>query len=119
MSPTKLCQLEEIPDNGAKGMVAVVEGKQRNIFVVRRGNQIYAYLNWCPHSQVLIDQIPGQFFNEDNSLIQCSKHGALFRVEDGFCVNGPCQGEYLKSLPCNIEKGSVLLIEEQPRDNLE
>ena len=112
MPEKKLCQLIDIPDNNAKGMVAVVHGKQRNIFVVRRGNKIYAYLNWCPHSQVLIDQIPGQFFNEDNSLIQCSKHGALFRVEDGFCVEGPCQGEHLMSLPCNIEKGSVVLIEE-------
>ena len=65
MPPTKLCQLDDIPENGAKGMVAVVDGKQRNIFVARRGSMTYAYLNWCPHNQALIDQIPGQFFNEE------------------------------------------------------
>ena len=119
MPPKELCLLDDIPDNSAKGMVAVIQGKQRNIFIARRGDVAYAYLNWCPHTQVLIDQIPGQFFNEDNSFIQCSKHGALFRGEDGCCVNGPCQGEYLNSLPCNIEKGTVLLIEEQPGDKLE
>ena len=112
MLPKKLCQLDDIPDNGAKGMIALIQGKQRNIFIVRRGNVAYAYLNWCPHSQVLIDQIPGQFFNEDNSLIQCSKHGALFRIEDGFCVTGPCQGESLKSIPCDTKQGTIWLLEE-------
>ena len=113
MPPTELCRLEDIPDNGAKGMVAVVDGKQRNIFVARRGEMTYAYLNWCPHNQVLIDQIPGQFFNEDKSLIQCSKHGALFRVEDGFCVDGPCEGESLKALACEARKGVIFLLEGQ------
>ena len=122
MPPTELCRLEDIPDNGAKGMVAVVDGKQRNIFVARRGDMAYAYLNWCPHNQVLIDQIPGQFFNEDKSLIQCSKHGALFRVEDGFCVDGPCEGESLKALACEARKGVIFLLEGQyglgVKDNL-
>ena len=42
-------------------MVARVAGKQRNIFVVRQGEDVHAYVNWCPHNQVLIDQIPGNF----------------------------------------------------------
>ena len=63
MPPKELCLLDEIPDNSAKGMIAVIQGKQRNIFIARRGKMAYAYLNWCPHTQVLIDQIPGQFFN--------------------------------------------------------
>jgi len=34
----KLCALEDIADNDALGMVARIEGKQRNIFVARRGD---------------------------------------------------------------------------------
>ena len=113
MGNTELCQLLEIADNNAKGMVAVVDGKKRNIFVVRRGTRVYAYLNCCPHTQVLIDQIPGQFFNNEYSFLQCSKHGALFRVEDGFCVEGPCKGQSLKSLPCAIKNGVIMLFEEE------
>ena len=111
MPLTELCHLDDIPENGAKGMIATVDGKQRNIFIVRRKGRAYAYLNWCPHNQVLIDQIPGQFFNQDRSLIQCSKHGALFRIEDGYCVEGPCLGESLKRLPCESKNGLILLLE--------
>ena len=111
MPSTQLCNLKDIPENGAKGMIATVNGKQRNIFIIRKEGRVFAYINWCPHNQVLIDQIPGRFFNEDNSLIQCSKHGALFRIEDGYCVEGPCQGERLQRLPCESKNGSVLLLE--------
>ena len=111
MSHTEISKLVDVPDNDAKGMVAIVEGKQRNIFVARKGDQAFAYLNWCPHNQVLIDQIPNKFFNADKSYIQCSKHGALFQVEDGFCVEGPCEGESLKSLTTLVEDGAIYLVD--------
>lgn len=111
MPNTEICKLEDVPDNDAKGMVTVVEGKQRNIFVARKGEAAFAYLNWCPHNQVLIDQIPNKFFNAEKSYIQCSKHGALFQVEDGFCVEGPCEGESLKALTTIVEDGVVYLVE--------
>ena len=82
-------------------MVARVAGKQRNIFVIRQGGDVHAYVNWCPHNQVLIDQIPGQFFNSEKTMLRCSKHGALFQINDGLCVEGPCEGESLQpSMHC-------------------
>ena len=92
----KLCKVDDIPDNEARGFVATVDGKKRNIFVVRQGKNVFSYLNWCPHNQVLIDQIPNKFFNHDKSYIQCSKHGALFEIDGGLCIEGPCMGENLK-----------------------
>ena len=111
MSNTEICKLDDLPDNDAKGMVAVVEEKQRNIFVARKGELVFAYINWCPHNQVLIDQIPNKFFNADKTFIQCSKHGAMFQVEDGLCVEGPCEGESLKALKTTIEDGVVYLVD--------
>jgi nitrite reductase/ring-hydroxylating ferredoxin subunit len=111
MSNTEICKLDDVPDNDAKGMVATVDGKQRNIFVARKGEQAFAYLNWCPHNQVLIDQIPNKFFNADYSFIQCSKHGALFQIEDGLCVEGPCEGESLKPLATSVENGVIYLVD--------
>jgi nitrite reductase/ring-hydroxylating ferredoxin subunit len=99
----------DIPDYGAKGLVAVIKGKQRNIFIARQGDKAFAYLNWCPHNQVLIDQIPNKFFNADKTYIQCSKHGALFQVNDGICIEGPCEGESLRSIKIFIEEGIVYL----------
>ena len=104
----ELCKLEEIPDNEATGLVAEVDGKQRNIFIIRKGNIVFGYINWCPHNQVLIDQIPNKFFNSDKTFIQCSKHGALFNIDDGLCIMGPCQGESLKQLNISINGDMVV-----------
>ena len=111
MKKTKIYKFDDLSDIDARGLVATVDGKQRNIFVVRKGAQVFAYLNWCPHNQVLIDQIPNKFFNSDMSYIQCSKHGALFKINNGLCVEGPCEGERLKSLDVNIEDGIIYLVE--------
>ena len=106
----KICKFDEILDNDAKGFVATVEGKKRNIFLARKNGKIFAYLNWCPHNQVLIDQIPNKFFNKDNTYILCSKHGALFEIDGGLCIEGPCEGEKLKSLEIKMEGGTIFIV---------
>ena len=109
MDKQELCPLEDIEDDNAVGMVARVAGKQRNIFVIRQGGDVHAYVNWCPHNQVLIDQIPGQFFNSEKTMLRCSKHGALFQINDGLCVEGPCEGESLQPLSCIVDNGVIYL----------
>ena len=111
MTATEICKIDDIPDNDARGMIAAVDGKQRNIIVVRKSNQAYAYLNWCPHTQVLIDQIPNKFFDAEHKFLVCSKHGARFRPEDGFCVSGPCEGDSLPVLNVTVKDGAVFLHE--------
>lgn len=111
MHKTEILKFQDLTDLEAKGLVASVSGKQRNIFVVRRNEKVYAYLNWCPHNQVLIDQIPNKFLNADKSYVQCSKHGALFDIESGLCIEGPCEGEHLKPLNVEIENGVIYLLE--------
>jgi nitrite reductase/ring-hydroxylating ferredoxin subunit len=108
---TKLCMLEDIADSDAIGMVARIEGKQRNIFIARLGDAAYAYLNWCPHTQVLLDQVPGKFFDRRHNYIICGMHAARFRVADGFCIGGPCEGESLKPVQIEIQEGTVYLLE--------
>ena len=107
----KLCALEDIADNDAFGMVACIEGKQRNIFVVWRGDAAYAYINWCPHAQLLLDQVPGKFFEPEHKYIRCGMHAATFQVEDGLCIQGPCEGESLKSIKIEIQDGAIYMAE--------
>jgi nitrite reductase/ring-hydroxylating ferredoxin subunit len=45
-------------------------------------------------------------------MIQCALHGALFRIEDGYCLYGPCQGASLHPLPLRQE-GAVVIIENE------
>ena len=110
MERTRLCAIDDIAEGEAKGFVARVGGKQRNILVVRKDGAYYGYLNRCPHAQNLLDQIPGIFFNRDNTKLRCGLHGAVFRIEDGLCLGGPCEGESLTSLSVETEGGNVVLV---------
>lgn len=80
-------------------------------FVVRKGNAIRAYQNRCPHAGHPLDLKPGQFLTPDHSLLVCSSHGALFEIDTGYCVDGPCAGESLLSIPIELVGGHVLLAE--------
>jgi nitrite reductase/ring-hydroxylating ferredoxin subunit len=35
-------------------------------------------------------------------------HGAEFRIEDGHCTAGPCQGDTLDPFPVELDDGWVL-----------
>lgn len=67
-------------------------------FVVRRGGRYFAYLNECRHLPLSLDGGSGQFLSDDRKHLLCVHHGALYRIEDGFCVDGPCVGMRLEAL---------------------
>ncbi len=93
-----LCRLEEIEEGGAKGFVLEgEEGERLEIFVIREGRALYAYENSCPHIGTPLDWTPDQFLDAAGENILCATHGALFRIEDGYCTAGPCAGDRLQS----------------------
>ncbi len=104
---TFLCKVDEIEDGGAKNFIGTVDGKQRNIFAVRRGAEVFLYLNSCPHNRVPLDFTPGKFFSLDKRFLQCSTHGAQFEINSGECVSGPCTGDFLKALKAEIRGGGL------------
>lgn len=61
---------------------------------------MYVYKNRCPHRGVGLEWLPDQFLDSSASLIQCATHGALFLIEDGECIAGPCEGKSLTALEC-------------------
>jgi nitrite reductase/ring-hydroxylating ferredoxin subunit len=48
------------------------------------------------------------YLTPDHSLISCSWHGALFNIEDGLCVGGPCSGQRLQPWPVRLESGFIV-----------
>ncbi len=107
MSSRILCRLDEIPDPGSKGFEFGEGAGLRSIFVVRAGSEVHAYENSCPHTDGPLDWVPDQFLTLEKDMIQCATHGAVFRIEDGYCIAGPCTGDSLTPIPARIEGDSV------------
>jgi nitrite reductase/ring-hydroxylating ferredoxin subunit len=108
--PQKLCEINQIADDDCAGFVAERNGKRESFIVVRKKNKVFVYVNSCPHIGTPLDFSPGRFLNPDKNLIMCSTHGALFRVDDGFCISGPCAEQSLINVPIDLIEGSVFLL---------
>jgi len=106
---TELGPLADIPDGQGREYV-FGEGKRAfSLFVVRRGGAAFGYLNVCPHFQLTLNSRPDMFMTRDGSRIKCSQHLALFRIEDGFCLDGACEGDRLEAIPLDLEDGLLTI----------
>ena len=110
-----LCRLEDIDDPGSKGMAVMLHGELREIFLVRKGDRMFGYLNSCPHTGAPLDWLPDRFLDLDGCYIQCAMHAALFRIEDGHCIAGPCSGDSLGTVALTVEGGVVMLGDRQEK----
>lgn len=112
---TVLCRVEDIPDGDARGFTldgagagaGGETGGANRILVARRGPHLFGYRNVCPHAGTPLDWTEGRFMSFDRTHLLCGTHGALFRVEDGLCVLGPCLGRALTPVALRIENGTV------------
>ena len=100
-----LCHLDHIPDGGSKSL----QYGEYSLFAIRKGQTAYVYYNRCPHLGLPLEWQADQFLTADKSLIQCATHGALFEVNSGACISGPCQGQALRSADTYIENNYLYL----------
>jgi nitrite reductase/ring-hydroxylating ferredoxin subunit len=107
-----LCRLADLDATGAKGVGLEVAGRWREIVVVRATDgTIRAYNNRCPHLEVTLEARPDRFLDEHRDHLVCAMHGARFRVNDGVCVWGPCEGQGLATVDIEISGDVVMLSE--------
>lgn len=109
MSGIKLCAVEDIPADGTAAFTAEVNGKPVAVLAARQGDQVYLYENSCPHIGAPLDAIPGEFLNDDGTHIECATHLALFRINDGYCTEGPCEGDSLTQINAEVRDASVYI----------
>ncbi|MGD0679108.1 MAG: Rieske 2Fe-2S domain-containing protein [Polyangiaceae bacterium] len=114
-----LCSVDDVPNRTAKpialkGLNAKGEIETCPLVIVRWDDQFYGYINACPHTPTALDaRAPGQFFNQERSHLMCDRHGALFEVDTGLCLDGPCVGEGLPPLSIKVIDGSICLADVQ------
>ncbi len=108
--PETLCHIDDISDPGAKGFKLKQGRRERLVFVVKKDGEVYAYENECPHAGINLEWQEDDFLDINNEHIQCSVHGALFKIENGDCMGGACNGEGLTPAEITIdEQGNISL----------
>ena len=103
------CQLDDLDDPGARSFLAGDGDWPFRGFVVRDGDEVFAYANVCPHARHPLDMLPDAFLAQDGTMIRCASHGALFRPRTGECVAGPCVGARLLRLDVRLDGGCVVV----------
>lgn len=109
-----VCRLEDVPDGDARGFELDdghdgEEGRPLRLIVVRQGEHALVYVNRCPHRGTPLDWMPDRFLDAEGRHLICATHGALFRVEDGLCMAGPCAGDALVRVAAWVVDGEVRL----------
>ena len=106
---TVLCRLDDIPVPGSRGFTLGEGVEAQEYFIVRDAHGVYAYENHCPHRGGLLDWTPDRFLTRDRKHILCATHGAVFRMNDGYCVGGPCAGKSLNPVAIMVHEGDVVV----------
>jgi nitrite reductase/ring-hydroxylating ferredoxin subunit len=109
-----ICAVADLADPGARGFTLGGGEWPLKGFVVRKGEVIRAYVNYCPHAGFPLNWQPDVFLAPGGNMIRCIMHGALFEIDTGDCVAGPCLGDGLQPLPIHVRDGYVLLDEGVP-----
>jgi len=104
-----LCKTSDIEDPGSKSFDVKINRKTQSIFVVHKDGQFFAYYNSCPHTGASLEWQEDQFLDLDKALIQCATHDALFLIDSGECIAGPCAGDQLSPLSINIKDNEIHL----------
>lgn len=79
-------------------------------FVVRSGEQVFAYQNHCQHAGHCLNWKPDSFLTKDRKNIICASHGALYDIQTGECIAGPCVGKYLTPVEVRVAGGNVIVV---------
>ena len=107
----KLCSYDELQDPGSKGLNITINDRELRLFIVKNNKKIFIYENSCPHTLGPLDWLPDNFLDLNKDYIMCANHGALFQINDGLCIDGPCKKQSLRALPFEIEDGFIYLLD--------
>ena len=101
--------MDDIPDGACLEVIYGEDLKKLRIVACRDGAAVWAYVNSCPHFRLPLNGQSKSFFIPAPRQVMCAFHCAIFRFEDGMCIDGPARGLDLDSVSVAIEAGRVLI----------
>jgi nitrite reductase/ring-hydroxylating ferredoxin subunit len=102
---TRICALSEVPD----GNTLCLDLDGFPVLVVRRGDNLRAYVNACPHQYLPLDHKGDRLISADKTILRCTNHAAGFSVTTGEGVEGLGIGACLDRIPVTVEGHSILV----------
>ena len=100
-----LCSTEDFENKTTKGITL----NNQQYVVIQKNSQFYVYKNRCPHIGINLEYQPNRFLDKEEQYIQCSNHGALFEIDTGYCVAGPCSGKSLIAVAFQHTNNTILV----------
>lgn len=106
---TPLCRLADLLPGRSRGFDPLGEGKD-TMFLVLRNGVVHGWRNACPHyDYASMAWKKDEFLDANGAHIMCAAHGALFDIQDGRCILGPCLGQSLTPVPLRITGGLIFI----------
>jgi nitrite reductase/ring-hydroxylating ferredoxin subunit len=68
----------------------------------------------CRHRALPLDLGARSPMSDDGRFLLCHQHGALYRLDDGVCVVGPCAGERLSPVAVTEDDDGALELTARP-----
>ncbi len=102
-----LCHINALIDGTARGFDPQGVG-QDSVVVIRHEQQVFAYRNACPHLDTPLAWRKDAYLNTARDRIVCFAHGALFEIQTGRCVLGPCLGQSLPVLKVIVDDDGMI-----------
>ena len=98
-----LARLDDVPDLGA----IVADAGGVSLILTRRGQAVRAFLNRCTHAAYPLQRADGRMLVQEGRFLVCGVHGASYRLDDGACAGGPCNGKGLTAVAVDVRGGVV------------
>jgi nitrite reductase/ring-hydroxylating ferredoxin subunit len=114
---TRLCALEDLPEGRLREFSSGSGDSAFRLILYRHGSSVRAYVNSCPHFALPLNARPDDFILMKNAQVMCAWHSAVFRLEDGRCIDGPAEGSHLEPVALLVHEGEVLIAQENQAEN--
>ncbi len=100
-------RLDELDDPGCREFQIGEGDWPFRGFVVRHGQDVFAYQNVCVHVGHPLNWSPDRFLTKDKTAIICASHGATYTIESGECFAGPGVGRSLQKVGVEVRDGVI------------
>jgi nitrite reductase/ring-hydroxylating ferredoxin subunit len=107
LAEVEVGRLDDIEDPGCREFTIGDGDWPFRGFVVRQGNEVHAYQNFCVHVGHPLNWKPDSFLTKNRDAIICASHGAVYEIGSGRCMGGPCKGRSLRKVEADVRDGVV------------